>query len=412
MEPWGFFQTAPGVLPAVRRQAAILSALGLAGSAGMAGAAGYYLPNQDAFATARGNAWVATADGAAAVHYNPAGLTQLERPEASVGLYSIQLGNEAHINGVSYTAEKEWQLAPNLFYAQPLNDCLTAGFGVNSPYGMGIDWGQNTPFRTLATEAHLMYVSTTAALGWQITDTFSVGASLSLNYAELELGQGLGFMPADFLNFKGDGFAPSAGLGVRWQPHEQHAFGLMYSSATSFDLTGNLESNLIVNGPAKMDFMTPARIAGGYSWRPAPGWNVEFNVEWLDWDSLNSLVLRGATVPGVGMPIAFNWQSTFIYELGVSYKMDNGWMFAVGYDYNSNALPDKTFTPVVSDADRQWINLGFGREYDSWRWFLAYQYGFSDRVVSGGTPSPAGQRANGKYESDYQALMVTCTHRF
>ena len=45
-------------------------------------AAGYYLPNQDAFATARGNAFVATADSAAAVHYNPAGMTQLDRPEA------------------------------------------------------------------------------------------------------------------------------------------------------------------------------------------------------------------------------------------------------------------------------------------------------------------------------------------
>lgn len=43
---------------------------------GAAFGAGYYLPKQDAFATARGNAFVATADSAAAVHYNPAGLVQ------------------------------------------------------------------------------------------------------------------------------------------------------------------------------------------------------------------------------------------------------------------------------------------------------------------------------------------------
>lgn len=122
-------------------------------------AAGYYLPNQDAFATARGNAFVATADSAAAVHYNPAGLTQITGPEAQVGVYSIVLGNEATVMGQTEHAKDELQAAPHIYYAQPYNDRLSFGFGLNSPFGLGTDWGRNNNFSPVVTEARLLFAS-------------------------------------------------------------------------------------------------------------------------------------------------------------------------------------------------------------------------------------------------------------
>ena len=41
-------------------------------------ALGIRIPNQDAEANARGNAFVATADNPSAIYYNPAGITQLK----------------------------------------------------------------------------------------------------------------------------------------------------------------------------------------------------------------------------------------------------------------------------------------------------------------------------------------------
>nr|MCU0751388.1 outer membrane protein transport protein [Akkermansiaceae bacterium] len=129
---------------------------------GGAMAAGYYLPNQDAFATARGNAFVATADSAAAVFYNPAGMTQLKQPEAQAGVYSIVLGNKATNGAVRSEAESEIQSAPQFYYAQPFNDRLSFGFGLNSPFGLGTDWGRNTPFSPVITEARLKFASATS----------------------------------------------------------------------------------------------------------------------------------------------------------------------------------------------------------------------------------------------------------
>jgi long-chain fatty acid transport protein len=130
----------------------------------MASAAGYYLPNQDAFATARGNAFVATADSAAAVFYNPAGMTQLEAPQAQVGVYSIVLGNTATVKGEKTEAEREIQMVPSLYYVMPLNDRLSFGFGVNSPYGLGTDWGRHSNMSPVVTETRLLFASTTSAV--------------------------------------------------------------------------------------------------------------------------------------------------------------------------------------------------------------------------------------------------------
>src|SRR5258707_8084769 len=50
---------------------------------------GFGLPDQDAFATARGEAFVATADNASAIYYNPAGITQLDGNQFRGGVYGL-----------------------------------------------------------------------------------------------------------------------------------------------------------------------------------------------------------------------------------------------------------------------------------------------------------------------------------
>jgi long-chain fatty acid transport protein len=376
------------------------------------GAAGYYLPNQDAFATARGNAFVASADRPSAVFYNPAGLTQLESPEAEVGIYAIDLGTEVTKGHERFGAKSEWQAVPHLYYGQPINDKLAWGFGINSPFGLGNHWGQGSPFRTVVTEAKLIYVATTLAVAYDVTDTLSVGAGVSYNYANLMLEQGLGYKPLDFLRVHADGDSVSGELGVRWQPTEKHAFGLTATTETSQELKGKVYSNILGTGPASIDFQTPMKLAFGYSYRPAPGWNFETNVEWLDWDSLNSLYLRSSHVPNGGINVPFDWKSSFIYEAGVSYTLDNGYSFAVGYDYNSNSQPDANYTPSVGDADRHWFNAGFGKDYGCWSWFLTYQFGYANRVVSGASNTAAGENANGKYQSRNNAVSVSITRHF
>ena len=65
-------------------------------------ALGFRIPNQDAEATAKGNAFVATADNPSAIYYNPAGITQLEGTHAQFGLHNLS------VNSRRSTARRPW----------------------------------------------------------------------------------------------------------------------------------------------------------------------------------------------------------------------------------------------------------------------------------------------------------------
>lgn len=374
-------------------------------------AAGYYLPNQDAFATSRGNAWVATADSAAAVFYNPAGLTQVKQPEAQTGLHAIVLDTTTDAGGESTENKKQLQVVPNFYYAQPLNEKLSVGFGLNSPFGLGNDWGRDTPISTVITEARLMYISCTSAAAYKVTDEFSIGASASLNYADLMLEQGLG-TPGSFMQFSGADYGFSAGVGAHWAPNEKHSFGLTYVTESTFDLDGKTKINPALapnDSSASMDFMAPARAAGGYSYRPAPGWNLEANIEWLNYDELNDLTLNSDTVGGT-KTVPFQWKSSFIYEAGVSYTSPEGYVYAIGYDFNESSQPDTNFSPGVADSNLHWLNLGFGRKMDRYSWMLGYQFGYSNRDVDGAIGGSAP--ANGKYEIRHNTFIFSWNQKF
>lgn len=370
---------------------------------------GFYVPVQAPEATARGNAWLATADTASAVYYNAAGLTQLAAPDLVVGAYGINLGIEAETATGDYDNDSSWSVLPQIYGAMPINDRLAAGFGINTPFGLATDWGGNTPFRQLAMTTELDYVTGWLVMGYKVTDTFSIGGGFGLHYADLKMTQGIFPSPAnDAFEFNGDDEALSWTLSALWKPAEQHSVGLVYRSKTDFTLDGDAANSYVPgNAAASLDFMTPATVAVGYAYRPCAEWSFEANLEWVDWEQLDTLTLSQAGVPPT-IPMAFNWNSNFIYSIGGTRYFDGGWNVSAGYNYIENSQPDSTFNPGISDADRHWLSIGFGRETETFQFNFAYQYAFSDRDVSN---SP-GNLADGTYKSRFNGLMLNCEWQF
>src|ERR1039457_3919650 len=127
-----------------------------------ASANGFRLVDQDAFATARGEAFVATADNPSAIYYNPAGITQLEGNNVRAGLYGIYLDpsyqppSGVANSGNTYYIGKKFAAVPQFFYTYTPKDWMASfGLGIYAPYGGNISWPQDTGFRTVATKGSL-----------------------------------------------------------------------------------------------------------------------------------------------------------------------------------------------------------------------------------------------------------------
>ena len=157
---------------------------------------GLRLVSQDAFATARGEAFVATADNASAIYYNPAGITQLEGLNFRAGVYGIYLDPTytppAPAKANTFHIIHQWAAAPQSFTTwTPEEWAASFGLGVYAPYGGNIGWPQDTGFRTVATGGSLNYLTINPVVALKLAPELSIAGGAMVSYADLELEQGL-----------------------------------------------------------------------------------------------------------------------------------------------------------------------------------------------------------------------------
>jgi long-chain fatty acid transport protein len=132
------------------------------------------------------------------------------------------------------------------------------------------------------------------------------------------------------------------------------------------------------------DLNFPQFVRAGYSFRPTPDWNLEFDLEWADWDSLNVATLHNDTTGDAKIP--FNWKSSLLYEIGVTRYFSHGFHASAGYIYNQNSIPDSSYSPLVPDSGRHLFSTGVGGKlFGNYTWDLAYQliYGPSRTIQIG-----------------------------
>lgn len=435
--------------PPMTKSAAILLAATLLPSVSFG--LGFRLADQDAFATGRSSAFAATADNASAVYYNPAGITQLDGLSLRLGAYGIALKDKFEpesSDGEETETISPVQGTPSMYLTyHPEKQPVAMGLGVYAPYGLGIEYPDDAQFRTIARAGKIAYVTVNPVFAVQVSRTLSLAAGFTVNYAQAELEQGIAARGDNF-RFKGEGVAYGFTAGALWKPAEQHSFGLKYHSASDFNLSGHTSAKLsdqqraaIREGNAQIrktredfgelgdaavlaaglplegfperfpvedadgDLHFPQFIVAGYSFRPTPDWNFEINVDWTDWDSLNTVTLNQQL--GANLQIPFNYTSSFIYEFGVTRYFKNGAHLSTGYMFSENSVPESQFSPGVPDADRHLWTLGVGHKGQRYTWDVAYQLAYSPtRTVNNNNLS------DGRYDFLSHAITVSLGYNF
>ena len=368
-------------------------------------ALGIRLPDQDAFATARANAFAATADDPAAVYYNPAGITQLDGANLSLGLYGITLASRFTGAAGSVNSQQQWAGLPQVFATlNCTNTHLAAGLGVYSPYGLSMEWPNKAPWVGvgLPQSGEIDYIRINPVVAYQPFSTFSIAAGAMIDYAQAEQET---HVPGISLHGQDNDVGFNAAL--LWHPLAQHSFGLVYRSATDMDFRGHV-SYLGLPFPsqaARLNYHLPQTLVFGYSYRPTTNWNLEADADWTDWSNLRSAAIQ--TTPPVAPPFQYNWKPSTMYEFGVTRFFGQGWRASAGYMYSENSVPTSFFGALVPDSDRHLFSVGLGKTCHHLSWDAAYQLGIGpSRSITGDPPY------NGSYEFLSNALSINIGWHF
>jgi long-chain fatty acid transport protein len=376
-------------------------------------AVGFRLPNQDPEAIARGDAFAATADNPSAIYYNPAGITQLEGQNLRVGIYAVSPGLDYKSpSGVTARANSDFQPVPQIYYTYAFTNMpISVGFGMYSPYGLSLNWGDNTPFKTLAESGKLEYLSFNPVVAWKIHRTLSIAVGPTIDYSQASFKRAIGFSTGDQFRMSGDGATFGLNAGILWQPHQMWSFGVNYRSPTTIDYRGTSEAYPYFPKTSSSAAITfPQYVVAGISFRPTTNWNFEFDLDWTDWNSVKQIVFKDTSFGDV--PLTLDYRSSFIYEFGVTRQLGRGYFASVGYIYAENASPDQNFTPLIPDANLSLGSIGFGHHGHRWDWAIAYHFGYNGGRTLNNPSTSQDYAANGTYKTFNNAVNVAATLKF
>lgn len=299
-------------------------------------ALGFRNPDQGAAATAQGNAFVAQADDATAVYYNPAGLTQFHGTEIYNGGDFFFPDNKLK-GGGSDAEMTSWSLTPHLYVSSDLgmtNSPLRVGIGVNIPFGNSAIYSHNGPFKYQVTSDSLTVFNIQPTVAYKINEHLSLGAGLNVYDAFTALNNRLNPAPAPIpdghFHFDASGVALGATVGGLWKINPQNSVGIVYRSPFTVNFNGTADVNMppVINHSstsAQTSIPFPQIVTAGYAFRPIPKLKLEADIDWTDWQTLNNVVLHAPGSPANGNILKFNWRASFLYEFGAQYDLNEHW---------------------------------------------------------------------------------------
>jgi len=361
-------------------------------------ASGFRIFDQSASAVGQSGAFTAQADDPSALHYNPAGMTQLRGIQTSVG--TLLVGGSTSFTGPTGTPSRgdfggsvAFPPPSNFYVTANLSDLgltalkgLTAGLGVLSPFGIKYRYPNDGPFSTAVTQQTLPLLDIKPTIAFQLNDQLSLGVGADIyTFASFwGAGQGVtkfnnaglpGLPVGAPLEINGGDTAAGFNVSLLYTPLRNEDgkplanIGLVYRSQATLHLNGNFLANGGLVADASTTVVLPQVYTGGIAIWPVRNrdneWKLELDVDYTGWKSLRNTDVHLSN--GITIPFPQNWRSSYTVMIGTEYKWLQverlpDWEIALrgGYWHSQNAVPDSSFSPTVPDSDNHSISVGLG----------------------------------------------------
>ena len=350
---------------------------------------------QGAVAAGQGNAFAAQADDASAIHYNPAGLSQVNGVQIVTG--TTLLGGSIKTNS-STGIDSRGDFGGSVAFPPPSHSYVSAnlgslgrdglsnvtiGLGLTSPFGLNTRFLLDGPFNTAVTSAALPLIDIKPTVAYKLNEQLAIGVSADIYTFASFLGQGHGEMKqvgdgalsGASVELNGKGTGAGATVSLLYTPWRNDngkpitSIGLVYRTQAVVPLNGSL----LVNG-AKVDdgsanLVLPQIYTGAIAIWPVRTiereWKVEIDVDYVGWKSHRDLDIHLSS--GGVIPQPRQWKSVPVVAIGTEIKWLNPewlphWDVVVrsGYTRTENPVPDRTFNPGTISLSANTLSIGAG----------------------------------------------------
>ena len=337
---------------------------------GFAWSSGFQLPEQNM--SGLGNAYAgaaAVAENASTIFYNPAGMTQLQAREFSLGMSAIRpsfkfsnngSANPAAFGGGPATGSNgddagSWNFVPNAYLSWALTRDLYLGLGVGVPFGLMTEYDSNWVGRFQAIKFSIKTLNVNPSLAYRLSDKVSLG--FGLNWQRLEAEYVRQATPAAQVTLKADDDAWGWNVGVLFQAAPATRLGFSYRAALNYTLEGDFSGAL--NAPAKADITLPDTFILSIHQGLNDRWELLGDLSLTRWSTLDTVDIINKNTGALAQQLIAQWNDTWRVALGASYKTSNVCKLKFGIAYDQSPVPDAERRLVsLPDDNRVLFSVG------------------------------------------------------
>ncbi len=356
------------------------------------------IQGQGTAASAMSSAFSAQADDPSALHYNPAGMTQLDGIQFMAGaLIAGGSTNFTSLTGVTARGDRNgsaaWPPPGHLFLTANLKDLglsslgdVTAGIGLTVPFGSLTRWPNDGPFRTATTFSTLPLLDIKPTLAYKATENLSLGLGADVYTFSGLVGEGqvekqsvwpggLGIPAGSKIELSGRDTAAGFNASLLYTALRNADgkpvanVGIVYRSQATVHLSGALLANGTHVSDARATLVLPQIITGAVAIWPVRTsereWKLELDVDHVGWKSVRNLDVTLGNGATIAQPQ--NWHNTYAVMLGTEYKWLAlpslpHWDLALraGYANQQSQMPDLTYDPGIPSSDLHIVGGGLG----------------------------------------------------
>ena len=414
----------------------------------LASASGYGVFTQGASGLGQANAVVAHTTGPSSLYFNPALINDVPGRQIEVGTTAIYSDRDIdYTGGGSENGDSAWNFPSTFYYTHQANDKFTSGLGIFFPFGLSNEWDDGYAGRYIGTSGEMLTMNINPAVSYRLTDRLSVAVGLDFVYLDTEIKANInqGALIDPSLNglvdirqkFSGDGWGSGYNLGVLLKATDRISIGAAYRSKVKIDVEGDMSLDgvgadptlqfLFQEGNAESDIELPAQFTIGVATQITDALLIEVGARWEDWDvnDKQTLDLQNPILPiftdGKSIVQDRDWHSTWSYNVGVNYKLNDKVALNCGYLYGENAVPSSTFEPIIPDSDAHLFTVGADLKKDAWTLSAALGYEYhEERTKNNGVGDPIGSMAagfpvgtaNGDYNTDIYLFALSVGYAF
>ncbi len=338
--------------------------------------------------------------GAESMMFNPAGMAFMDKTlDLSASVTGIFANAQATLpTGETYKTDNDISTPFAVSGAFSILPNLKAGVTINTPYGSGINWGNDWAGSFLSQSVTLQVFNVQPTLAYRILPNLSIGAGLMISWGSVDLNKGLvnpgtldkvllsqgtpaaalfGNTAPASINLKGNAaVALGYNVGILWDINDKISLGASYRSKMNMTVESGDATLTYANAVAEQALASLKALDGsnfsasmpavsvlslGISYKPIEKLTLAFDAQMSGWSAYDRLEIEflDENLSAFNQNLIKNYKNSWAFRLGAQYELNNHFDLRAGFIVDTTPVDEAYFNPETPGMTRLEPCVGF-----------------------------------------------------